>query len=280
MVMTVHNRCDTTEHCLELLDAAVAVAGVELRRVIVDDGSTDGTFAMLARVRREGDVIVRGSGDLYWAGGMRLGFAEIAAPFDHILMLNDDVVLRPDAVSTLLEATQGRRDCLVAGQIVDPETGAPTYGGWRGRTRRRPFGYALTADPDGPIEAMNGNVVLVGRDAYDVLGGLSTSFRHGFADFDYGLRANQLGVPVRLSRRPVGECQRNPVEGTWRDESLPRRQRIRLMRGPTGMPPREWLVFCWRHGRLPGLRYLLWDWLKVLRSRPADEAAPASSRQP
>jgi GT2 family glycosyltransferase len=278
VVMTVHNRCDTTERCLELLDAAAAEAGVELRRVVVDDGSTDGTPAMLTRVRRDGDVIVRGPGNLYWAGGMRRGFQEITEPFDHILMLNDDVDLRPDALSTLLERTEGCRDRLVAGQVVDPQTGAPTYGGWRGRTRRRPFGYSLTSDPEGQIEAMNGNVVLVGRDAYAVLGGLSETFKHGFADFDYGLRANQLGLTVLLSRRPVGECPRNPVEGTWRDESLSRRERIRLMRGPTGMPPREWLVFCWRHGGIFGLKYAVWDWLRVLRSRAADEAAPARNR--
>jgi GT2 family glycosyltransferase len=273
LVMTVHNRCDTTERCLELLDAAAAEAGVALHRVIVDDGSTDGTFSMLTRLHREGDVIIRGSGSLYWAGGMRRAFDGIAAPFDHILMLNDDVVLRPDALLTLLERTDGRRDRLVVGQIVDPVTGAPTYGGWRGRTRQRPFGYALTTDPEGQIEAFNGNVVLIGRDAYAELGGLSKTFRHGFADFDYGLRANGLGITVLLSRRPVGTCARNDVAGTWRDPSLSRRERIRLMRQPTAMPPREWLVFCWRHGGVPGLRYAVWDWLRVLRSRAADEAA-------
>jgi GT2 family glycosyltransferase len=180
-------------------------------------------------------------------------------------MLNDDVVLRPDALSSLLDRAEGRLDRIVVGQVVDPDSGVPTYGGWRGRTRRRPFGYRLTNDPEGPLEAMNGNVVLIGREAYATVGGLSRSFRHGFADFDYGLRAHALGVPLLLSRRPVGTCARNPSAGGWRDLSLPRRTRLRLMRAPTGMPPREWLVFAWRHGGVWGLRYVRWDWASLLR---------------
>ena len=276
MVMTVHNRCATTERGLALLDEAATVAGVALARVVVDDGSTDGTFAMLARVRRPQDLVVRGSGRLFWAGGMRLGMASVATPYDHLLMLNDDAVLYPDALETLLERAEGRRDRLIVGTLVDPQSGLPTYGGWRGRTPDRPFGYSLTADPEGQIEAMNGNVILVGRDAFARLGGLSPTFRHGFADFDYGLRANRLGLTVLLGRRPVGETARNPTRGTWRDEALPRRERLRLMRAPTGMPPREWLIFGWRHGGWRGLRYALWDWLRVVRSRPAAEAATVS----
>jgi GT2 family glycosyltransferase len=167
----------------------------------------------------------------------------------------------------LLERADGRLDRLVVGQLVDPDSGVPTYGGWRGRSRRRPFGYRLTDDPDGQLEGMNGNAVLVGRDAFAALGNLSASFRHGFADFDYALRANRVGLQVLLTRAVVGECGRNPSDGSWRDPALPRRERLRLMRSPTGMPPREWLVFAWRHGGVWGLRYVVWDWASLLRRR-------------
>jgi GT2 family glycosyltransferase len=265
-LMAVHDRRDQTERCLRLLDTAAA--GLDLVRVIVDDGSTDGTAQLLERLRRPDDVIVRGPGDLFWAGGMRRGFEELDAlePFDHLLLLNDDVVLRPDALQTLLERTEGRRDRLVVGVLVDPVTGVTTYGGYRGRTRWRPLSYTLVTEPDDlPVEGMNANAVLVGHDAYRRLGGFSTTFRHGFADFDYALRANSMGIEVLLSLQPVGECARNPVAGTWRDPSLSRRARVRLMCSPKGMPPREWLVFCWRHGGVAGLRYFAWTWVTVLR---------------
>src|ERR1700712_1153908 len=148
-LLTVHNRCATTERGLLLLDAAAAEAGVALRRVVVDDGSSDGTPEMLTRVRRPGDVVVRGPGDLFWAGGMRRAFAEVEEPFDHLLLLNDDVVLRSDALVSLLDRADGRTDRLVVGQVVDPVSGLPTYGGWGGRAPPPPLGHPPSPPPPG-----------------------------------------------------------------------------------------------------------------------------------
>jgi GT2 family glycosyltransferase len=266
VVMTVHNRLETTRRCLEWLDAAAA--SVALRRVIVDDGSTDGTSEMLASTRREGDVVVRGSGHLYWAGGMRRGLAELAGlePYDHVLLLNDDVALRPEALAVLLETADGHLDRVVVGQLIDPVSRATTYGGYRRRSRWRPMTFTPALDPeDGPLDGMNANAVLIGAEAYRRLGGLSQTFTHALADYDYAIRANRMGIEVLLSNDWVGECPRNAVEGTWRDGSLTRRERLRLMLGPKGVPPREWATFCWRNGGVAGLPYIASPWLTLIK---------------
>lgn len=265
-VMTVHDRRATTERCLQLLEAASA--GLDVRRIVVDDGSTDGTAEMLARTCRDGDVVVQGSGQLYWAGGMRRGLDELPAlePYDHVLLLNDDTELRPEALAILLATAQGRLDRVVVGQLIDPVTRVVTYGGYRRHSRWRPLTFDKAVDPDdGPLDAMNANAVLVGRDAYRRIGGLSKTFTHGMADYDFAIRANRLGIEVLLGQDWVGYSSRNPVDGTWRDRRLTRRDRLRHMLQPTGVPPLEWAIFCWRSGGIASLPYITQPWRTLIK---------------
>jgi GT2 family glycosyltransferase len=272
-VLTVHNRRETTGRCLARLDDAADAAGVSLARIIVDDGSTDGTYEFLDQVRRDGDVIVRGNGDLFWAGGMRKALAQLVnvEPFDHVLLLNDDAQLYEDALSTLLHTAAGRSDRLVVGRFVDPRSQEPTYGGYHRRSPWRPLTFVpQDASAPGSVDTMNANAVLVGRCAYDQLGSLDGRFTHSLADFDYGLRAVAAGLSVLLSEHPVGECPRNSPVGSWQDRTLSRRVRLSKMLSPKGLPPREWAAFCWRHGGVRGLPYLVSPWISVLR-RPLTE---------
>jgi GT2 family glycosyltransferase len=277
VLMTVHNRVATTARCLAALDRAAAAAGINLVRVIVDDGSTDGTPALLRRLRRDEDVIVTGPGSLYWAGGMRAAFSALPScePFDHVLLLNDDAVLYEDSLRCLLSTPGLERDSLIVGRFVDPTTGAATYGGYRRHSRWRPLTFVQEHEPLSSVHAMNANAVLVTREANSRLGGFPDRYTHSLADFDYALRANEAGLKVLLSLDVVGECPRNPATGSWQDRTLPRQVRLRKMRSPKGLPPREWTAFCWRHGRFLGLPYIFSPWIRIFatpRRRAAGDA--------
>jgi GT2 family glycosyltransferase len=247
-VVATHNRVATTIRCLESLVAASG--SVQLTVVHVDDASSDGTAGAVADLLPDA-IQLRGDGGLYWAGGMRLGLARAEEDDpDYLLWLNDDVVLDPGAIDALLDLAPSPEEATIAvGALRDPDNGSLTYAAvrhvhtWRGRG----FDPIPPGSDEQPV-AMNGNLVLVPRRVRRVVGTMGPRYSHAMADYDYGLRATRMGVRIRSTPTTVGTCARNDDSGTWRDLTLSRRQRLRLLNAPTGRPLREWAHFQRRNG--------------------------------
>jgi GT2 family glycosyltransferase len=96
-------------------------------------------------------------------------------------------------------------------------------------------------------ETFNGNVVLVPEVVRQAVGNLDGAFTHSMADTDYGLRARSLACEVWVAPGSTGECALNVAKGRRRDPAAPLHERKRIVRGPKGLPLREWLVFTRRH---------------------------------
>lgn len=273
--MCVFNRAAVTVQCLGLLDRAASNVTAEVRRVVVDDMSTDGTWGKLAEIRRQEDVFVRGDGSLFWCGGMRAAIAayektgRLPDPDEYFLFLNDDVRLKANAISLLVEYLHLNSSDIAVGKCSDPVTGHSTYGGYVSRSRLRPLTLlAVDEEQDADVAFMNGNIVMMRREVYYATGGLSRRFTHGLGDFDLSLRCRRGGYRVRLLGPSLGECARNPVKGTWRDPEATVAKRLRHLVSPKGIPPREWSYFCLRHFGVRGFPYLLAPWMIALRPPP------------
>jgi GT2 family glycosyltransferase/glycosyltransferase involved in cell wall biosynthesis len=254
VLLTCHNRRQYTLACLESLRRNV-IDGVTVDVHLVDDGSRDGTVEAIAEAYPDVEITL-GSGELFWGGGMRLAFNRaVPAGPDYLLWLNDDVVLDEDALERLLAthaALCAEREplSLVVGATRDPQSAATTYGGVRRTSRVRRMAFAQVAPTDEPqrCDTMNGNVVLVPKSVYSVVGNLDARFTHSMGDFDYGLRARSAGCQVFLCPGHVGTCKVNPPSETFQDERLRRSERLRRAASPKGLPFREWAVLCRRHG--------------------------------
>jgi GT2 family glycosyltransferase len=133
-LLTCYNRREKTLNCLQALYQQFLPAEMHLQTYLVDDASTDGTAAAV-HAEYPNVHLIRGDGNLFWNGGMRRAFeAAQAADPDYYLWLNDDTLLYPQAVNTLLAvfaqlASQGRDRAIVVGSTLDPDTHVPTYGG-------------------------------------------------------------------------------------------------------------------------------------------------------
>ena len=269
-LITCHNRKKQTLACLDALFENTLPEGFFLDVYLVDDGSSDGTDAAV-REQFTNVEILHGDGNLYWNRGMHLAFARaMGIGFDCYLWLNDDTVLYPTAIKSLVRTWQekqgnGGRGDIVVGSTQDPHTGALTYGGMVANGRLLPY-RSLVEPQSIPIECqtMNGNCVLVSHAVAQVVGNLEPRFVHAMGDVDYGLRAKQAGFNLWIAPYFVGTCCKNSINGTYKDQALPLRIRWQKMMQPNGLPPASWLLFTYRHGGILWPAFFVWPYLRVL----------------
>ena len=219
VLITCHNRKPKTLACLAALFNQALSPEVTIEVYLVDDSSTDGTAEEVQQAYPQVKIL-QGDGNLFWNGGMRKAFAEaLKQDYDYYLWLNDDTVLYPEALSTLLATShylveQGDIHSIVVGSTQDPENGALTYGGVVQEYRWHPLRFRLVQPNETAqrCDTMNGNFVLIPRKVAQLVGNLAPELIHYVADYDYGLRAKNQGCTVWVAPGYAGTCPLNPSQ--------------------------------------------------------------------
>lgn len=206
VLVTCHNRVAVTLRGLKCLFALDCLPEVSFKVYLVDDGSTDGTAEAVRRnfpqVR-----IIQGTGQLYWAGGMRRAWdlASSEEDFDFYLWFNDDVCLHQSALKVILrdyfELLACGRPTIMVGAFTDPDTGEMTYSGSINSQKLRPNGSPQFCNN------ITGNFVLVPEIIFQTVGGLNEAYTHGIADMEYALRVIRAGFDCRLVSEVIGTCK-------------------------------------------------------------------------
>lgn len=257
-LLTCYNRQHKTHALLASLKRQQPFAA-RLSIVLVDDGSSDGTSEMVQRCFPE-VVLVQGTGQLYWCGGMRLAqrcaVDRFGQGIDYLLWLNDDVVLDDDALQRLLQQAQTCKQQTALGALVGavrhPDSAKLSYGGRRRGPWWAPLKFSAVLPPREELQRcdfINGNVCLLPFAALSQLGGLSPDFTHSMGDYDVGLRLQQHGFELFQAPGSFGSCAGRPVQGSIADRTLPIKTRLAMLHKPNhAAPVAQWQLFLRRHG--------------------------------
>ena len=244
VLLTVHNRKKKTLMCLQHLYEQNSVNGYSFDVWLTDDGCTDGTSEAVTNEFPYVHII-KGDGSLFWNRGMFTAWeaAAKARDYDYYLWLNDDTFAYPNMLSSLTAVSEEKgNEAIIVGATQDAKHSQTTYGGR--------LNNAIMPVPNGmavEVNYFNGNIVLIPATVYHTLGNQDYYFTHSKGDFDYGMRARQKGIKMFQAGKYLGECELHGALDQWCDPAVPLSKRLKILRQPNGMPPKETFYFERRH---------------------------------
>lgn len=239
VLLTCHNRSKKTENCLSSLGNALLYYNknyeggerVNLEIFLVDDGCTDGTVDAVTSIVDYARLhILKGDGNLYWAGGMRYCWREAMkrhAEWNYYLLINDDTEMMNNMFEELFNAERYTLEHYGKEGIVSGITCATddpmrlTYGGdiivnrlLSTKRRLYPNGKPQLCDKT------NANILLVPTSVVDKIGIFFDGYQHGIADSDYSQMARRKGISVVLTAHFCGKCDKDQTDARVSAEKI------------------------------------------------------------
>lgn len=236
VLLTCFNRKEKTINCLNELFKLKSNLDVYL----VDDGSTDGTNEAVLKQFPQVNLI-KGTGNLFWNKGMNLAWEHAAKnDYDYYLWLNDDVIIYENCFDELFSCAElTENKAIISGIIETSDKKDTLYGGYdSNKNLIKPNGELNS------IRNMNGNVVIVPKKVYKVLGNLDVHYHHDLGDVDYGLRAQNKGIGVYTTRIAIASGDKNDICRV-RQNNTTILKRFKKLYSPLGANPK--IIFYYRN---------------------------------
>lgn len=264
VLFTCFNRKEKSVECVNRL--INGNPDVSIRFVVVDDSSTDGTATALEQ--NEHVHVIKGTGDLFYTGGMRKGIDYIKnntqCKADYILFVNDDVFFHTGCISKMISESITKDNAIIVGATSD-KSGNLSYSGIKELKKGPVYKKIYAEGKNLECDTFNANCVLVPWCTFTTLDNMDEKYRHSLGDYDYGLQAKNKGFAIFTSSFYVGTCEDNPQVLTWRDTTLSRVKRIKLKESIKGSPFSEWFYYLNKnYGLGVAIYYSLTPYIRIL----------------
>jgi len=194
IILPVHNRKDITSNFVCQLKRQTYD---HYRLIVIDDGSTDGTAEMLHESFPDA-TILRGNGDLWWAGSLQLAFNWLRAqsfPSNSIvLIVNDDVYINTDFLERATLILKERSKTLLAPYAYYSETKQINDPGVCADWRRLTFNHAVSKDE---INCLSTRALFLRLADFIFVGGFHPKLLpHYLSDYEFTMRARAKGMTL------------------------------------------------------------------------------------
>jgi len=222
VIIPVHNRCEITQRLLRHLQSLGVATWATV--LVMDDGSSDGTAAML---KNEFPWVqsLRGTGHWWWGGAIRAGMeVAVGSGADCVCWLNDDTLPAAGSLERLV-ALALERSAVVGGVSQTAHGSGFSYGGG-GLVRGWPKALCPMPKADDAVVNvawLHGNLVAISARVWQVIGLPEVRWaKHHFADVGYTLKAHRAGMGVLLLPSATAESDWNDSGSylSWTDDQL------------------------------------------------------------
>ena len=257
IISPVRNRREITLQCLRSLDR-VDTTGIWVHKIIIDDGSTDGTPDAV-RESFPSVELIRGDGNLWCSGGANLGVLR-ALTYDprYILLINDDTVFDSKFLRSMVTTAEENERSVVGGLLLlwdQPHKVfqvAPKWDTWFGGWRHYHDQTVWTV-PRKPfeVELIVGNCTLFPARTFREAGLFATRWLPHYGDAEFTPRLRKQGwrllidpnarvfnqpndVPAKMSEMSAGQL----YKALWKNYNGPHNLRNRFMCYWLGAPTR------------------------------------------
>lgn len=232
VLMTVYNRKQVTIKGLKSLYNAISkTKDIFFDIYLVDDDSPDNTIEAVEQ-QFDSIITIRGTGNLYWGGGMNLAWKTAVKrnKYDFFLWFNDDNFLFDDSLTSLFNDNEKYGDdCIVSG-IFHDSNGNVSYGG------KKRDGSLIDVDSKTDVFYMNGNLVLIPYQIFQKVGFIDSRYVHGIGDYDYGFRALKNNFSIKLTSKVVGISDRHDDYVPYLDKRKSIFMRMKILYSPKFNP--------------------------------------------